>query len=1146
MGRRSQTDCIMTKQLAPISREWRKAIPLVVVAVAAHAAEINLMGEWMLRPLLVAETNEPPPFPLSDTAATNGWQLFQAPGRWGENAGDGAWLARTVDAGERGGEGRAFLRLDSACFGCRVFVNGRELGFFLGGYAPIECEISDAMRPGLNELLLALTGHHLHRNEYPPDCLTMSHPPGHIGLWQGARIEWTPSARIADVIIRPSVDHGRLAVDLQVDHTGALMWSGMVALAVADTNGATQWTVPPTACVVPPGTTAMVTLEAAWTNPPLWWPHDPQLLMLESRLTSSDGQEHCVRTRFGFREIKVDGIRLLLNGRKLVLLGESWTRYGSINRTKEEARAVFEARLLRNGGNAVRLHWDPMEQCVLDTADELGVLLLVQSPLTIKQAGIEDPVFWAAIMDQWLRYVRLSRHHPSVVIWAVDNETTFHGDRTEDDEGPAAPYLVSMLRQTRAADPTRPITSSHGWYLRGDSDFFDGAHGWGVHMDDCFPKAARVWRAEFWDGEWNAARVYRKDKPWISDEFGEGFNPHASATFVGDRAYIHPDGGGDTRNYWSRYGQAYSTYMGIIEQRRQPWFCCVMPFGDRFSYRGTEGFTADPAMMELANKALRPVLVAPKEWNGGARADECYRRELVLMNDRLIPFAGQLRWSVKNREGHGLIGGTRRLALEAGEHREDLLEFIMPSAAQPQSWTLRLEMAEADGTVIYEDEHELAVLPRPKWKKLKPVVVWPDAGLLAMEAVPFPHRVERHLPRRKDAVVLVPPESRITSGQWQELAAFVEQGGCALILEDTQLPSQFGGVPLQPSPEGIVIAHIRCADHPVFEGFPAAGLRYWLGAAGMFYHHAEDRFTPAFLVARRPLKRPDAGPYLTLADAARGEIWGGVCHQTLLEAGGYLWGGEKDYGLTLAPLLETRFGQGRAIFCSLLLAQGTRCDEPGAAFLLERLLAYLQQPFRQVGRPAAPIWPVGFDSPPAAWPRTERIEEAGSLLINAAAEGGARWMKEQADRWLGFAEKGGTVILHNISTNQAVWLGEVLNVRLEATAYPEGRRPTRLDWVAADPLVRGLSHFDVNWTDSGTLCRVVARQPIINVSVSVDAPEARVLTQPGALAVVKWGRGRVVVDQVLWDGSPFANEYLARRARGYISQLLANASERYE
>ena len=135
----------------------------------------------------------------------------------------------------------------------------------------------------------------------------------------------------------------------------------------------------------------------------LWSPASPNLHTVSlggsrSRATATDAQERVppVVARFGIREIKAERKRLWLNGEILFLKGAN----------RHEAHPQFGA-----------------ATPFLDYCDEMGVLVWEESlgwGNNAKQMG--DPEYFRLQVEQTRAMVRASFNHPSVIIFAFQNE----------------------------------------------------------------------------------------------------------------------------------------------------------------------------------------------------------------------------------------------------------------------------------------------------------------------------------------------------------------------------------------------------------------------------------------------------------------------------------------------------------------------------------------------------------------------------------------------------------------------------------------------------------------------------------------------------------------------------------------------------
>ena len=153
----------------------------------------------------------------------------------------------------------------------------------------------------------------------------------------------------------------------------------------------------------------------------LWSPSAPNLHTVAIRLASTQP----VSARFGIREIKAEKRRLWLNGEVLFLKGanrhEAHPQFGAAT---PEALMVQDIQLLKSlNGNFFRGCHYQQSQRFLDYCDEMGVLVWEESlgwGNNAKQMG--DPEYFRLQVEQTRAMVRASFNHPSVIIFAFQNE----------------------------------------------------------------------------------------------------------------------------------------------------------------------------------------------------------------------------------------------------------------------------------------------------------------------------------------------------------------------------------------------------------------------------------------------------------------------------------------------------------------------------------------------------------------------------------------------------------------------------------------------------------------------------------------------------------------------------------------------------
>ena len=154
---------------------------------------------------------------------------------------------------------------------------------------------------------------------------------------------------------------------------------------------------------------------------------------------------------FGFRELRVDGERLLMNGKPVRLMGVEWMPGSSLTHGMAESKEEIIGMLNKlRGVNAIftRFHWQ-QDDVVFDWCDRHGVLVQEEVPLWGGRTPLNDTILAVAQLHL-TEMIRAHGNHPSIVMWGVGNELA-SGD----------PVIVKGVRQlyqfAKALDPTRLV-----------------------------------------------------------------------------------------------------------------------------------------------------------------------------------------------------------------------------------------------------------------------------------------------------------------------------------------------------------------------------------------------------------------------------------------------------------------------------------------------------------------------------------------------------------------------------------------------------------------------------------------------------------------------------------------------------------------
>lgn len=306
------------------------------------------------------------------------------------------------------------------------------------------------------------------------------------------------------------------AVDLQVELAGCAISLGTIQ---------TQ-----------PGRTITVDGSFEFTNEIIqsWSPECPVLYTATAQLLQGGVPVDDLIDRVGFREIRVEGKQILLNGQLLHIKGvcrhEDWEGFGC---ALTPALMQKDLDMLRDlGGNSVRTTHYPNDERFLDLCDEQGVLVWEENHARgLVEADMRNPNFQPQCEAVNEEMVLAHYNHPSIYIWGILNECA-----SETEYGRAC--YAKQLAQLRLLDQSRPLTFA-------TCRFTHDVHGEHFRLDDIcmdLPDVASFNMYPLWYFDCSVshfldqvhaalAQTPAANKPLIISEIGAGaeYGYHANA-----------------------------------------------------------------------------------------------------------------------------------------------------------------------------------------------------------------------------------------------------------------------------------------------------------------------------------------------------------------------------------------------------------------------------------------------------------------------------------------------------------------------------------------------------------------------------------------------------------------------------------------
>ncbi len=237
--------------------------------------------------------------------------------RW-KNKAERFWLRRSIDIPEKW-NGEIVLRIENVMTGARVFVDGKEVGNII--YPAEELDISKFVTAGKTASIALQMGSYF----YPPQLLNDKPAPkkndkkptfsSMLGISGDVFLMSRPKgAQIEDVFVKTSVEHMRLDLDVELKNVKSGDYEVSVKIVDASNGEVAKRFSREFALAGEP----KVKLSEKWENPKLWDVNQPNLYFAEISLKKNGKTLDTTKTRFGFREFKIDGKHFSLNGKRAI------------------------------------------------------------------------------------------------------------------------------------------------------------------------------------------------------------------------------------------------------------------------------------------------------------------------------------------------------------------------------------------------------------------------------------------------------------------------------------------------------------------------------------------------------------------------------------------------------------------------------------------------------------------------------------------------------------------------------------------------------------------------------------------------------------------------------------------------------------
>lgn len=430
---------------------------------------------------------------------------------------------------------RIFIRVGSATYAAKLWLNGQPIGQHEGGQVPFAFEISSQIKWETTNRLTIQVENILKPSRVPTGNVQggpfSNYPKSnydffpYAGLHRDVWIYSIPAAAsIKDVTVKTAFTGTTGSIDVVVDTEGKVA-QGNITIS---RNGQ-RYDMP----VRFSGNRATATISIP--NVRLWSPDDPYLYTVDVTLGTGKTRLDHYSLETGVRTISASDKQLLLNGKPIFLKGfgkhEDFPIFG---RGSANPVIVKDFSLMKwTGANSFRTSHYPYDEEFMRMADREGFLVIDEIPAVgLYFHGDTTELAQRQVMcKQYINeLITRDKNHPSVIMWCVANEPFPRDVSVTGGPGgrEATPQSIALFKElfalVKQRDPTRLATlvgvmgGPAEWVGLGDVMCLNRYYGWYTHSGD-LAGATKILALE-------ADALHKRfNKPVIFTEFGADTYP---------------------------------------------------------------------------------------------------------------------------------------------------------------------------------------------------------------------------------------------------------------------------------------------------------------------------------------------------------------------------------------------------------------------------------------------------------------------------------------------------------------------------------------------------------------------------------------------------------------------------------------------
>ncbi|MCX6170275.1 MAG: beta-glucuronidase [Ignavibacteriales bacterium] len=397
------------------------------------------------------------------------------PGSWNEQLEElgllfyvgSTWYYKKVFMPEEIKNKRIVLRVGSADFNSKVWINGNLIGENNQGFLPFEFDITEKVTTGENFDLVIMVNNELNGETIPQGISSENYVQENRlreETYPSARFDFAPFGGINRPVIIYTTPHdfiSKIKVDTKIlsqkigqaniEVTCNNNFSNEINFEISDPQSASSKSEK----IKEHTANTEIKIDSCrfWSN------RDPYLYDLNIKLLKEGDVIDEYSLPIGIREIRITDNKIFLNDEEIYLKG-----FGKHEDYSVIGKGLFLPLIVKDfelmkwiNANSFRTSHYPYSDEIMFYADRKGILVIDEVPAVSLDFRFVNQKTLENHKESLRRLIERDYNHPSIIMWAAGNEPNLVGEPSYYD-GSGKKYWGDIFNYTRSLDKSRPVT----------------------------------------------------------------------------------------------------------------------------------------------------------------------------------------------------------------------------------------------------------------------------------------------------------------------------------------------------------------------------------------------------------------------------------------------------------------------------------------------------------------------------------------------------------------------------------------------------------------------------------------------------------------------------------------------------------------